>query len=183
MRHFLARLVTILIIAILVIGSIGFAWLRSEQFVIARRMETEPIIEQTIATAADFDWQDFGDQVYVANCRNCHMPDGSGRGMYPSIKNMSVHLQADGGHEYLIDLVLYGLHTGQHDAPMPPMPNLSDRQIAAVNNYMLTQFAQDAPTPPSSRLFIPDDVRRRRGTKLSASEVASKRPQVPFEPE
>ena len=159
--------------AMLTIGSLGFAWLRSEQWVIARCIETEPIIEQTIVTAADFDWQDFGEQVYAANCQNCHMPDGSGRGMYPSIENMSVHLHADGGRDYLIDLVLYGLHTGQHDAPMPPMPNLSDRQIAAVNNHMLTRFARDVETPDPIRLLIPDDIRRRRGQKLSASEVRS----------
>ena len=166
-------------VAGLVSGAVLFAWVRSEQLVIAQRADVEPVrvIEET--DAASFEWSDFGKQVYVANCQNCHTADGSGRSMYPPVQNMAAHFRVDGGREYLIDVVLYGAYGGTYGAPMPPMPELSDRQIAAVTNYMVTQFRAPNGAPASQALYIPPDVAERRGQESTERDVATTRPAIP----
>ena len=182
MRHLLANLVTYLLVAGLVLSAALFAWARSEQLVIVRAADIEPaeIIETVeITSPAAFTWRDFGEEVYRANCQNCHTVDGSGRSMYPPAQNLAVHLDADGGRGYLLDVTLYGLYTGTYGAPMPPMPELSDAEVAAVTNYILTQFAAEDGAPDASRLYLPQEVAERRGQGLSERDVAESRPSVP----
>jgi hypothetical protein len=99
--------------------------------------------------------------------------------MYPPVQNQTAHLEAEGGRGYLIDVALYGLYTGEYGAPMPPMPELSDAEIAAVTNYVLVQFAVPRAAPDSARLYVPSDVAARRGRSLSEWDVAAMRPSVP----
>ena len=182
MRHILANLVTYALVAALVLSAAFFAWARSEQLVIARAVDVEPseILETVEVTSlAAFDWRDFGEEVYLANCQNCHTVDGSGRGMYPPVQNLAVHLDADGGRGYLLDVTLYGLYTGTYGAPMPPMPELSDAEVAAATNYILTQFAAEGSAPNASRLYLPQEVAERRGQAISERDVAETRPAVP----
>ena len=179
MRHVLANVLTYALVAGLALGSVAFAWVRSEQFVVAREVDVEPREPAEIASIAAFDWFDFGEDVYRVGCRNCHTADGSGRGMYPPVQRMATHLDAEGGRGYLLDVTLYGLHTGTYGAPMPPMPELSDAEVAAVTNYMLTRFAADGGAPEASRLFLPREVAARRGRALTEREVADTRPAVP----
>ena len=179
MRHLLANIVTYALVTGLVLLSVLFAWMRSEQFVLTKRIHLEPHQTIPITDATPFDWLGFGEEVYRANCQNCHTVDGSGRGMYPPIQNMSAHLGAAGGRDYLLDLTLYGLYTGAYGAPMPPMPELSDAQIAAVTNYMLTQFAAEDRMPATDELYLPAAVTKRRGQDLSERAVARRRPNVP----
>ena len=179
MRHVLANIVIYVLIAGLALGAVLFAWARSEQLVIARERDVEPRAPREITRVADFAWVDFGRDVYRANCQNCHAADGSGRGMYPPIQRMSAHLGAGGGRDYLVNLVLYGLYTGTYGAPMPPMPELSDAEVAAVNNYLLTQFAAAGSAPDTGRLYLPREVGAARGRGLSEWDVAATRPEVP----
>ena len=179
MRHVLANLFTYALIAGLVIGAVLFAWARSAQLVIATETEVEPAaVASELLHDTAFDWYDFGAYTYRANCQNCHTADGSGRGMYPPVQRMTAHLGAEGGRAYLVDLVLYGLYTGEYGAPMPPMPELSDAEIAAVNNFLLTRFS---PTEPASeeQLYRPRDVAARRGQSLNEWAMARRRPDVP----
>ena len=179
MRHVLANAFTYALVITLVLISLAFARVRSEQFVIARESATEPPVFG-IATPADTAAQlDFGRRVYRANCQNCHTADGSGRGMYPPVQRMTAHLDAPGGRAYLIDLVLYGLYTGTYGAPMPPMPELSDAEIAAVNNYLLVQFAGPDTDVATARLYTPREVAAARGRSLGEWAVAATRPAVP----
>ena len=91
-----------------------------------------------------------------------------GRGMYPPIQRMSAHLGAGGGRDYLVNLVLYGLYTGTYGAPMPPMPELSDAEVAAVNNYLLTQFAAAGSAPDTGRLYLPREVGQLAGVSSAS---------------
>ena len=179
MRHLLANIATYALAAGLALGAALFAWARSEQLVIATEADVEPskTIEVTSMTA--FDWRAFGEGVYLANCQNCHTVDGSGRGEYPPVQNLTAHLGAEGGRGYLVDVALYGLYTGEYGAPMPPMPELSNAEIAAVTNYILVQFAARGTAPDTSRLYLPSDVDARRGRDLSEWDVAATRPPVP----
>ncbi|MGB3799064.1 MAG: cytochrome c, partial [Lewinella sp.] len=162
-----------------VLGAVLFAWARSEQLVIAHESDIEPrdITDATNPTSED--WLAFGQQTYRVNCQNCHTVDGSGRGMYPPIQRMSAHLDAEGGRAYLINLALYGLYTGTYGVPMPPMPELSDAEIAAVTNYMLVQFAARNDAPDASEFYRPQEVKIKRGKDLSEWDVADLRPAVP----
>jgi mono/diheme cytochrome c family protein len=179
MRHLLANLAVYVLATGLVVGSVLFAWIRSQQIVIA----TEPMIEPPEYFAAgrpeEFDWEDFGRQVYIANCKNCHGLVGGGRDVYPGLVGQIDVFAAPGGREYLSRVIVYGLATPRQRAPMPPMPHLSDAQIAAVNNYVLTRFDHAARLPDELQLFVPRDVRRVRGEDLSERDVGRMRPDVP----
>ena len=178
MRHVLAHLFTYALVAALILGSGLFAWLRSEQLVVAREADVQPqeFLESREPTAED--WLAFGKRTYRANCQNCHTVDGSGRSMYPPVQQMAAHLGADGGREYLIDLNLYGLYTGTYGAPMPPMPELSNTEIAAVTNYILTAFAAADGAPNPSRWYRAAEVEARRGQRKSEWDVADSRPPI-----
>lgn len=179
MRHVLANIVTYALVLGLVLISLLFAWVRSEQFVIAREADIELSKSVELSDLAEFDWLEFGEEVYAANCQNCHTVDGSGRGMYPPVQNQAAHLDADGGRDYLLNVTLYGLYTGTYAAPMPPMSELSNAEVAAVTNYFLTQFAAQDSVPDSSRLYLPRDVADLRGRELSERDVANTRPPIP----
>lgn len=180
MRHFLANLFLYLLTAALLAGSALWAYVRSEHFVVERAVDRiPPRPAREITTLADFDWADFGRRTYRVNCQNCHTVDGSGRGMYPPVQRMTAHLAAAGGRDYLINLNLYGLYTGAYGAPMPPIPELSDAEIAAVTNYILTAFAPEGERPDPDQLFLPREVAALRGRAFSEREVARRRPAVP----
>ena len=178
MRHLYANAVTWTLAVGLVLFAALFAWARSAQLVIATEAEVEPAWTTGPPEASDFDVLRFGEAVYVANCRNCHTGDGSGRGMYPPVRNLALHLEA-GGRDYLIDLVLHGLYTGEYGAPMPPMPELGDAEIAAATNYTLVAFAEGAGAPDLAGLYTPEDVAARRGRELDERDVAATRPPLP----
>ena len=180
MRHILANVFTYVLVIALVLGSVLFAWARSEQLVVAHAADVEPAVlvaEGAPPTAAD--WFAFGRHTYRVNCQNCHTVDGSGRGMYPPVQRMTAHLDAAGGRDYLINLVLYGLYTGTYGAPMPPMPELSDAEIAAVTNYMLVQFAAEGQAPDTAQLYLAREVAALRGQSFNEWQLAERRPDVP----
>lgn len=179
MRHILANIFTYLLIATLVVGSVLLAWARSEQLVVADEATVEPRVFTGADRAAPTDWLAYGKKTYVANCQNCHTADGSGRGMYPPVQNMAAHLTAEGGRKYLIGLTLYGIYTETYGAPMPPMPELSDTEIAAVTNYLLTEFTPPGRRPDAAQLYRPDEVTVLRGQGLNEWEMAARRPAVP----
>ena len=192
MRHLLANAFIYGLTGALVAGSLLWAWARSAQLIIARETEVEPSFTADVTGPAAAAYLDFGRRVYVANCQNCHTADGSGRGMYPPVQNMGAHLSGatrlrsgapeaeSRGRDYLIDIYLHGVYTGTYNAPMPPMPELSDAEIAAVNNYILTAFAAEGRVPDAGQLYRPEEIAARRGgPNLSEWEVADTRPDIP----
>ena len=78
-----------------------------------------------------------GKDLFANICQGCHMPDGSGAsgaGTYPSIAS-NTKLEASG---YPVYLVVNGQRA------MPPFgAMLSDAQVAAVVNYVRTNFGND----------------------------------------
>jgi mono/diheme cytochrome c family protein/heme/copper-type cytochrome/quinol oxidase subunit 4 len=119
--------------------------------------------------AIEFD-RALGERTYTSTCQGCHQAGGAGLpGVFPPLAgNMPSLHNAEGGREYLIDVLLYGL-TGQiqvngqtYNGVMPPWAGLSDEQIAAVLNHELTAWGNDAELE-SFTPILPDEVAARRG--------------------
>jgi mono/diheme cytochrome c family protein/heme/copper-type cytochrome/quinol oxidase subunit 4 len=119
--------------------------------------------------AVEFD-RALGERTYTSTCQGCHQAGGAGLpGVFPPLAgNMPSLHNAEGGREYLIDVLLYGL-TGQiqvngqtYNGVMPPWAGLSDEQIAAVLNHELTAWGNDAELE-SFTPILPDEVAARRG--------------------
>ena len=74
---------------------------------------------------------EYSDEVaYVLHCAGCHKEDGRGADpIVPSLqKSLGRIVQVDGGREYLVRV------PGAAQAPV------TDRQLAAILNYILIQF-------------------------------------------
>ncbi|MEX2534291.1 MAG: c-type cytochrome [Trueperaceae bacterium] len=140
----------------------------------------QPAQEQPAqAGAVEFD-RELGESIYASNCQACHQADGSGLpGIFPPLAgNLPDLYNAEGGRDYLVDVVLYGLTgpievNGQtYNGAMPAWPQLSDEQIAAVLNHALTSWGNedeleefspiDAGEVAAQRSEDPGDLNERR---------------------
>ncbi len=173
MRHFLANVVTYCIALLLLGGAALFAWGRAAQVLITR----EPAVLAAYAPADDtgFRWQALGADSYIRNCSTCHLRDGSGWDQYPALGRSASFVGTAAGRDYVVDLHIYGLASERWRAPMPPMEHLSDVEMAAVINHVLTRFG-DAPVA-EDRLYRPEDIAERRGQSLTPTAVAARRPE------
>ncbi len=145
--------------------------------------EPEPAADDVLAEApadASFD-RDLGTQVYAANCAACHQLDGAGLpGVFPRLAGHAADLyQADGGRDYLIEVMLYGLQ-GQiavggtnYNGLMPAWAHLGDEQIAAVINHSIAGFDDGA--PDGFDAIRAEEVAARRGEGLTAAQVLESR--------
>jgi mono/diheme cytochrome c family protein len=137
----------------------------------------QPVVEAP-PPAEKFDWQALGGRVYAANCLACHQANGQGiPGAFPPLAGHAPELyHAPGGREYLIKSVLYGLMGPitvagvSYNGVMPAFPQLSDADIAAVLNYTLTEWGNDALLVDFSPL-MPEEVAAERGRNLTMQQV------------
>jgi mono/diheme cytochrome c family protein len=126
---------------------------------------TEPVRDGSGA----FEWQDLGARVYAAECSSCHPAGRGGAGLAPLRVHAVDLFLSEGGHEYLIDLLLDGVVRTQVDGTIelveshPPYDGLTDARLAAVLNHMLTSWGNDRHLPPDRALYVPEDVEARRG--------------------
>ena len=141
--------------------------------------ETEVAEEAVQASAAAaFDWQELGDTIYTSNCSSCHQPNGEGIvGAFPPLAgHMPELLQAEGGREYLVNVLLYGLQgeinvEGQtYNGVMTAWASLSDEQIAAVLNHESTSWG-NADALSDFEPFQPEEIAAQRNQGLSSTDV------------
>jgi mono/diheme cytochrome c family protein len=145
----------------------------------------EPV--EAVAEAFDWDWQDLGAQAY-ANCVACHQPNGQGvPGAFPPLAGHMPELyNVEGGREFLIEVLLYGLqgpiavHGQSYNGLMPPFAHLSDEQIAAVLNHTLTEWG-NAEELEEFIPLVPDEVAALRGQGISSSEMLQRREALELE--
>jgi mono/diheme cytochrome c family protein/heme/copper-type cytochrome/quinol oxidase subunit 4 len=125
--------------------------------------------------------RDLGTQVYAANCAACHQLNGAGLpGVFPRLAGHGADLyQADGGRDYLIEVMLYGLQ-GQiavggtnYNGLMPAWAHLGDEQMAAVINHTVAGFDDGA--PEGFDAIRAEEVAARRGEGLTAAQVLESR--------
>ncbi|MGC1342383.1 MAG: cytochrome c [Candidatus Binataceae bacterium] len=123
-----------------------------------------------------------GARVFAANCAVCHQSNGQGvQGTYPSLAGTVgnyVHTQA--GRAYLVQVVSFGMngaivsHGAQYNGFMQPWTQLSDADIAAVLNYILTSFNPKI-LPADFKPYTAAEVKHLRATHLSFDQVRAER--------
>lgn len=122
------------------------------------------------------------------NCAGCHQANGQGiPGAFPPLAGHLPDLyQAQGGRDYLIHVLLYGLQgpitvAGKsYNGSMPAWAQLSDEQIAAVLDHELQSWG-NADTLKNFKPITPDEVKARRGDKLSPQDVHALRDKLELE--
>lgn len=175
MRHIYTNLATYVIAAWLLLGSLVFAWIRSEQVVLSDEPQVLTVYEAA-ATLDEFEWERLGALGYTSNCANCHGAQGQGWDAYPPLTGQGFIFNRPGGREYLIDVMLYGLASDRTTAPMPPLGNMPDSVVAATLNHMLTRWGNKEQIRDMNDLYVPADIAERRGQNLSPWDVNEERP-------
>lgn len=125
-----------------------------------------------------FEWQRLGAQRYTY-CAGCHgtKMTGLAGAVPPHVGHLPNVAAADGGRRYLINVLLYGLKgevtiLGQpYDGVMPAWSQLSDEEIAAILNYELHAYGNDALLPEGFVPIMPSEVTAERGQDLDMDEV------------
>lgn len=126
-----------------------------------------------------------GEALYATNCSGCHQTDGRGvPGAFPPLVEHAPALyRADGGRAYLVALVLYGLQGeievlgDTYRGVMPPWGHLSDRELAAILDHVLTTWGNEALLPDFAP-YAAEEIAAERGRGLSAEEVRGLRPEI-----
>jgi mono/diheme cytochrome c family protein len=120
-----------------------------------------------------------GSAIYAAHCAACHQPTGLGiPGAFPPLAGHAPELyNVAGGREFLLKTILYGLvgpitiDGVTYNLPMPAFPQLSDADIAAVLNYTLTAWGNEALLPADFVPLEPQEVAALRGLDLTPTDV------------
>lgn len=124
-----------------------------------------------------------GRRLYARSCAACHGADGTGRpGTFPPlVGHVPAFTAPEGGRDYLIDVLLYGL-SGPIEADgttyrgfMPPVSRLDDQQIADVLNYSLGAWGNAAGLPGGFEPLEADEVSARRGRELGPADIHARR--------
>lgn len=123
-----------------------------------------------------------GKQVYEDTCIACHQPGGVGKaGEFPPLAgNHDLFL----AREFPALVVLNGL-TGpikvgnqSIDNQMPPFDFLSDAEIAAVIDYVRSNFGNDALAPSDMKPLTEADITALRAKPMASEEVHAYRQSV-----
>lgn len=93
-----------------------------------------------------------GEKVYAANCQACHQANGQGAGPIKPVDGSPVVLDADKSKQ--INVVLHG----QNNGAMPPWPQLSDTDIAAVVTFTKNHWSNS-----TGQVVQPSEVLALRG--------------------
>ncbi|MBK8582864.1 MAG: cbb3-type cytochrome c oxidase subunit II [Flavobacteriales bacterium] len=85
-----------------------------------------------------------GSKVFTSVCAACHQPDAKGiPGAFPALAGADLVNEKD--PLKMVDIVLGGYEGLPQYGPMPSQAHLSDEEIAAVINYVRSNFGNDAP--------------------------------------
>lgn len=122
-----------------------------------------------------------GAAVYQANCAACHQPEGQGMtGTFPPLAGHAAKLFA--ADRDLLPLVLRnGLQTTievegtSYSGFMPAWPTLSDAEVAAVLNHVLSSWGNQEALPEGAQLYTVEDVTRLSGVEV---DVVQRRQQL-----
>ncbi len=125
--------------------------------------------------------QSDGAKIY-AQCAGCHQPNGQGLpGAFPPLAgHMAEILSKQGGREYLIKALLWGLQ-GQievkgmkYNGVMPAFSGLKDEELAAVLTYIVTAWGDDKKVK-DFKPFTAAEVKALRDKKLTPQQVYEER--------
>jgi len=150
-----------------------------EEFAAQAQPAPQPVVEPTAPEPPADDWREAGAAVYRNSCLACHQATGQGLpGVFPPLAGHAPELIAvEGGREYLIKSILYGLQgpitvSGvAYNGLMPGFAHLSDADIAAVVNHTLIEWGNEALLPADFAPLEPQEVTALRGLGLTPSDV------------
>ncbi|GLV47733.1 cytochrome c-552 [Thermus sp. LT1-2-5] len=117
-----------------------------------------------------------------AQCAGCHQANGQGiPGAFPPLAGHVAEILAkQGGREYLIKVLLWGLQ-GQievkgmkYNGAMPAYNGLKDEEIAALLNHIATAWGDDKKVQ-GFKPFTPAEVKALRDKKLTPQQVLEER--------
>ncbi len=116
-----------------------------------------------------------------AQCQGCHQPTGAGvPGVFPPLAgHVPEILEAKGGREVLIQIMLYGLQGqitikgAKYQGVMPAYAQLKDGDIAALLNHISTQWGNKFPA--GQKPFTDAEVKAQRAKTLTAAQVLEAR--------
>ena len=119
---------------------------------------------------------------FNARCATCHQQNAQGLpGMYPPLADsIGNELRLKRGREYLIEVVLNGMagsivvNGTTYVGLMPQFASLSDDEIAATLNQVLTKF-NAVELPKDFAPFSAAEVHAARARKISAAKMADER--------
>lgn len=122
-----------------------------------------------------------GEPLYVSTCSACHQATGMGIPMaFPPLAGHAPELYA-ADRDYPIEAVAFGLqgsiniHDTTYNGVMPSHLHLQDADIAAILNYVMTAWGNEADLPGDFEPYTAADVEAVRGTMLMATEVHANR--------
>lgn len=112
-----------------------------EEFIATPGADGRPVAAAAAgATALAVD----GGKVFSSVCAACHQPDAKGiPGAFPALAGADLVNEKDPSK--MVDIVLGGYNGLPQYGPMPSQAHLSDAEIAAVINYVRSNFGNDAP--------------------------------------
>lgn len=119
-----------------------------------------------------------GESVYSTTCVACHMQNGAGvPSAFPPLAGHFPDLvAAEGGRDYVINVVLYGLSgpievdgTPYNSVMTPQM--LDDQQVADVLNYVSVAWENAGALPEGFEAFTADEVTPHRDTGMTSQQV------------
>ena len=127
---------------------------------------------------------DLGESLYEQNCMACHGAEGLGRtGHFPPLAGHIPELLArEGGRDYLIDVLLYGvageteIQGVSYDGFMPGFERLSDEEIAAMLEFLSHAWNNSRDLPANYQPWDADEVGERREPARSPREVGRSQP-------
>jgi mono/diheme cytochrome c family protein len=123
-----------------------------------------------------------GRELFDRICAPCHQQDGSGvPGVYPPLADrIGRFATVPEGRAYLARLLFYGMfgpirvEDRPYNGLMPPAPALSDAEVAAVLNYMLTELSA-AQLPADFAPLAAPEVAGHREPKATPSQMRRER--------
>ncbi len=118
-----------------------------------------------------------GESVFNSNCAACHQQTGQGiPGAFPPLAGHAPDLYAaDRG--YPIRVLLHGLSGpitvkgAAFNGQMPAWSQLGDEQIAAVLDYIMHAWGNDAALPSDYKAYGADEIASARGTSMTPDDV------------
>jgi len=131
-----------------------------------------------LALAAGLAGAQDGKAVYDAHCAACHQPDGAGAlGLAPPLAGtLGQRMAVPAGRQYLAGIVISGL-AGKlefkgvvYEGIMPAWPQLSDAELAAALNYVLSAF-NAADLPAGHQPIAAEELAAPRAKKPTAREL------------
>jgi mono/diheme cytochrome c family protein len=133
------------------------------------------------ATPATGGTQAGATEAQTSTCSACHQATGMGIPMaFPPLAGHAPELYA-ADRDYPIEAVAFGLqgsisvHNTTYNGVMPSHLHLQDADIAAILNYVMTAWGNEADLPAGFEPYTAADVEAVRGMMLMATEVHANR--------